>query len=89
MSNLSQLNSPKSLSAPGGSFQLSSGVAPGPTCHKLAINVTTASAVSIVKLDGTTVSLGTMPVGFFVIDCQFQSVTFTSATAVGFYRIDG
>jgi hypothetical protein len=90
MGNLSTQNSPKPLSAPGGSVQLASGVAPGPVCHKLAIAVSVAGSLSITTLDGTTTTFTTMPIGFFEIDCQFVSASWAAtATAVGFYRIDG
>lgn len=92
MANLAQNNSPKPLSAPGGSVNLSSGVAPGMTLHKLMIAFTVTGNLQITTLDGNTTTAIAMPVTNipFVIDCQFQSVTWTgTAVAIGFYRIDG
>lgn len=90
MANLSAQNSPKPLSAPGGAVQLTSGVAPSEICHKLAITFSVTGNLTIVALDGTSVTLNSMPVGHFQFDVQFQSVTWTgTATAVGFWRIDG
>jgi hypothetical protein len=94
MTNLSVNNSPKPLSAPGGAVNLSSGVAPGQIFHKLMISYSVAGNLQITMLDGTTTTAIAMPINTslypFVIDCQFQSVTWTgTAVAVGFYRIDG
>jgi hypothetical protein len=61
------------------------------TCHKLLIVFSAASTLAITTLDGTTTSLTIPGAQTLVIDCQFQSASWTAstATAVGFYRIDG
>lgn len=77
------------LASLNGSVALTTGVAPGTICQRLFINATSASTVGITTLDGTTVSLGVLPIGVYQFDIQFTSVTFTAGTAVGFYRVEG
>jgi hypothetical protein len=79
------------LSSLNGSVALTSGVAPGTICQRLALTVTsTGSTISITTLDGNTVSLGTVSAGFYQLDLQFSSFTAgtpANVNAVGLYRI--
>lgn len=77
------------LASLNGAVALTTGVAPGPLCHRLFVNATTASTVTITMADGSTASLGALPVGVYQFDVEFTSVTFTAGTAVGFYRVEG
>jgi hypothetical protein len=45
----------------------------------------------LTTVDGTTISLGTLPVGVYQLDIEFTVATFTSAdcTAVGFFAVEG
>lgn len=90
--NLSAQNSTRPLSSLGGAVQLASGAAPanGIVCHKLAVCFSVTGNLTIVALDGNTVTINSLPVGCYQFDVQFQSVTWTgTATAVGFYSIGG
>jgi hypothetical protein len=72
--------------APNSSVQLSSGVATVPPCSKLVMVTTVAGNVTIKTLDGTSVTLTTVPTGILVLDIQFDTVTWAgTATAAGFY----
>lgn len=79
----------KPLRSLNGSVSLTTGVAPGPLMHRLFVNVTTAGAVGVTTVDGTTVSLGTLPIGVYQLDIEFTSATFPAGAAVGFYAIEG
>lgn len=83
-------NSPKPLSAPGGSQQVTSGTALPVIGHKLVVVVTVSGNLSITTLDNTTVTLTGLPVGVFTFDVQHQLVSWTGTmTAASFYRLDG
>ena len=75
------------LGARNGSVALTTNTDPGVVCQRLVLNATGASTVTITTLDGTTVSLGVLPVGVYQFDVQFTKVTFTAGTAVGFFRV--
>ncbi len=83
-------NSPKPLSAPGGSVQVTSGTALGQVGHKLVVCVTVTGVLTITTLDGTATALTGLPVGVFTFDVQHTLVSWTGTmTAASFYRIDG
>ena len=63
-----------------------------PIPNKIMINITTATSVTFAMVDGTTVNIGTLPIGFFQFDLMATTVTLgTGANGVisGFYDITG
>jgi hypothetical protein len=73
----------------GCSVQITSGTPTTPQCMMFIVNITTATTLSFTTVDGTTVSLGTMPVGVYTFDVQVVEVTLGTAadgTIVGFYN---
>lgn len=74
------------LIAPQGSEQLTSGNTTAHICHKLIVCFSVGGNLTIQTLDGTAVTISSMPVGCFDFDIQFDKVTWTgTATAAGFY----
>jgi len=83
------IQSVEPLASLNGAVALSTGVAPGPLMHRLFLNVTTAGAATITMADGSTASLGTLPIGVYQFDVMFTSATFPAGSAVGFTRVTG
>lgn len=71
------------LASPPLGVALSSGTAPGPIIQKLIVNCTVTGALTLTMVDGSTVLLGTLPVGVYVFDVQCQSVAWTGTMVVG------
>lgn len=77
------------LASLNGSVALTTGVAPGWLMHRLFINATAASTVTVTMADGSSAALGALPIGVYQFDIEFTSVTFSAGTAVGFYAVEG
>ena len=63
-----------------------------PIPNKIMLNITTSTSVTLTMLDGNTVNLGSLPIGFFQLDIEATTVTLgTGADGViaGFYDIPG
>ena len=74
------------LAARSCSQAVSSGVQPTQIVSKWVVNSTVAGTLNIRTLDGSQISMGTIPVGLFQFDIQGDQATWGgTATVVGFF----
>lgn len=71
------------LGAPCLGAALVSGTPAASIIHKLIVNCTVTGALTLTMLDGSTVLLGTLPVGVYVFDIQCTTATWTGTMVVG------
>ncbi len=78
----------RAVATPSGSLTPTSGAVFIPICHKFFVNVTGTGTLSFHTLDGTTSSLGTLPVGVYVFDVQADTLTWTGTMVIiGLYHV--
>lgn len=80
----------KPLAPQSGCVAIASGTTIAPIVTKFVIVFTVSGNLTIQCLDGTSVTLSSMPTGYYTFDVQTDKVTWTgTATAAGFYHMAG